>query len=59
MSAPFVGLQTMVMHFVPAVAKPLAIAVLIFSRSADFFENATTDGPAPLMVTPVAPAFRA
>jgi hypothetical protein len=42
-----------------ADANPLDIAKLIFFKSAELFENAITEGPAPLIVTPSAPALRA
>src|SRR3972149_1929758 len=42
-----------------AVAKPFAIDEEIFLRLDDLLANAITDGPAPLMVTPRAPALRA
>ena len=42
-----------------AVANPFDIAKPIFFKLEDFFANAITDGPAPLIVTPNAPAFRA
>ena len=57
--APLLGLQITVCDSIFADENPLDIALLIFSISDLFDANAITDGPAPLIVTPIAPALRA
>jgi hypothetical protein len=58
-AAPLLGLHITISHFLFAVAKPFAIDEEIFLRLDDLLANAITEGPAPLMVTPRAPALRA
>ena len=57
--APFDGLQITVWHSVFAEANPFSIALQIFFELDFDVAKAMTAGPAPLIVTPSAPACRA
>lgn len=59
MNAPLLGLQMTVLHFIFADMNPFSMAVQIFLGLDDLEAKAITDGPAPLIVTPMAPALRA
>ena len=54
--APVLGLHTRVVHLVLTERNPFSMALQISSRLPSSDENAITDGPAPLMVNPFAPA---
>ena len=54
--APVLGLHTRVVHLVLTERNPFSMALQISSRLPSSDENAMTDGPAPLMVNPFAPA---
>ena len=57
--APLLGLHIIVSDFLFDEAKPLVIDAEIFLRLEELVANAITEGPAPLIVTPKAPALRA
>ena len=59
MNAPLLGPQITVLHFTFADMNPFSIAVQIFLGLDDLEVKAIIEGPAPLIVTPIAPALRA
>src|SRR5574340_1484247 len=57
--APVLGLHITVVHYIPAAANPFFMDSDIFLLLEDVDVKAITDGPAPLIVTPIAPALSA